>query len=439
MAAASAARELVGEVKARVQEELSVEVADLGYLPDADKLEAMIDEAYGRLADALPLDADEASELRNRLVDDILHYGPLHPFLADEAVTEICANGPDKVFIEVEGKMRRAEGAGFDDGDHLMRIVNQIGQTVNRRCDEAAPIMDARLPDGSRVNAVSDAVSIDGTALTIRKFPKERLSAEDFVKWGSASPAMMAFLTSAVAGRCSIVVAGGTGAGKTTLLNILSHAIPENERIITIEDAAELQLSHDDLVRMESRPANIEGAGRVTIHDLLRTALRMRPDRIIVGECRDAEALEMINAMTTGHDGSLTTVHANDVPTTFSRLEDMVRRCGVGYDSTTIKRMISQAVNLVVVVRRYVDGTRKIASITALTGSMEGDVISMEELFRFEPSGFDASGRQLGAFCGCGVPMDGIIDRIGSWGQSVDEDWFFDRFDPSEKGVSVWA
>lgn len=434
MSAASAARELVGEVKTRVQEELSIEVADLGYLPDADKLEAMIADIYGRLADALPLDEEEVTELRTCLVDDFLHYGPLHPFLADESVTEICANGPDKVFVEIEGKMRRAEGARFDDGDHLMRIINQIGQSVNRRCDEASPIMDARLPNGSRVNAVSDAVSIDGTALTIRKFPKERPGAEDYVRWGSASPAMMGFLSAAVAGRCSIVVAGGTGAGKTTLLNILSHAIPESERIITIEDAAELQLSHDDLVRMESRPANIEGAGRITIHDLLRTALRMRPDRIIVGECRDAEALEMINAMTTGHDGSLTTVHANDVLTTFSRLEDMVRRCGVGYDSTTIKRMISQAVNLVVVVRRYVDGTRKIASITALTGNMEGDVISMEELFRFEPSGFDASGRQLGAFHGCGMPMDNIIDRIGSWGQSVDEEWFFDRFDPMERG-----
>lgn len=434
--AATDTRGLAAEVKARVQDELSVEVADLGYLPDEDELEGMIGTIYGKIADALPLESEDAADLRRSLVDDFLHYGPLHPYLSDPAVTEVCANGPRNIFVEVDGRMRRAQGAGFDDEDHLMRIVNQIGQQVNRRCDEAAPIMDARLPDGSRVNAVSNSVSIDGAALTIRKFPAERLTAEDYVRWGSASPAMMAFLSAAVAGRCSIVVAGGTGAGKTTLLNILSHAIPENERIITIEDAAELQLSHDDLVRMESRPANIEGAGRITIHDLLRTALRMRPDRIIVGECRDAEALEMINAMTTGHDGSLTTVHANDVLTTFSRLEDMVRRCGIGYDSTTIKRMISQAVNLVVVVRRYVDGSRKIASITALTGGMEGDVIAKEELFRFEPASFDTSGRQLGEFCGCGVPMDGIIDRINSWGQAVDDDWFFDRHDP-ERGCSA--
>lgn len=434
--AATDVRGLAAEVKARVQEELSVEVADLGRLPDEDELEGMIGTIYGRMADVLPLNAEDAADLRRSLVDDFLHYGPLHPYLSDPTVTEVCANGPRDIFVEVNGRMCRAEGASFDSDDHLMRIVNQIGQQVNRRCDEAAPIMDARLPDGSRVNAVSRSVSIDGTALTIRKFPAERLTAEDYVRWGSASPAMMAFLAAAVAGRCSIVVAGGTGAGKTTLLNILSHAIPDDERIITIEDAAELQLSHDDLVRMESRPANIEGAGRITIHDLLRTALRMRPDRIIVGECRDAEALEMVNAMTTGHDGSLTTVHANDVPTAFSRLEDMIRRCGIGYDSTTIKRMISQAVNLVVVVRRYVDGSRKITSITALTGAMEGDTISKEELFRFEPAGFDASGRQLGGFCGCGVPMDGIIDRINSWGQAVDEDWFFDRFDP-ERGFSV--
>lgn len=429
-------RGLAAEVKARVQEELSVEVADLGYLPDEDELEGMIGAIYGKIADVLPLESEDAADLRRSLVDDFLHYGPLHPYLSDPAVTEVCANGPRNIFVEVDGKMRRAESTGFDDEDHLMRIVNQIGQQVNRRCDEAAPIMDARLPDGSRVNAVSNSVSIDGTALTIRKFPAEQLTVEDYVHWGSASPAMMAFLSAAVAGRCSIVVAGGTGAGKTTLLNILSHAIPEDERIITIEDAAELQLSHEDLVRMESRPANIEGAGRITIHDLLRTALRMRPDRIIVGECRDAEALEMINAMTTGHDGSLTTVHANDVLTTFSRLEDMVRRCGIGYDSTTIKRMISQAVNLVVVVRRYVDGSRKIASVTALTGGMEGDVIAKEELFRFEPASFDTSGRQLGEFCGCGVPMDGIIDRINSWGQAVDDDWFFDRHDP-ERGCSA--
>lgn len=434
--AATNARGLAAEVKTRVQEELSVEVADLGRLPDEDELEGMIGTIYGRMADVLPLNAEDAADLRRSLVDDFLHYGPLHEFLANPAITEVCANGPRDIFVEVNGRMHRAEGAGFDDEDHLMRIVNQIGQQVNRRCDEASPIMDARLPDGSRVNAVARSVSIDGTALTIRKFPAKRLDVNDFISWGSASPAMMAFLSAAVAGRCSVVVAGGTGAGKTTLLNILSHAIPEDERIITIEDAAELQLSHDDLVRMESRPANIEGAGRITIHDLLRTALRMRPDRIIVGECRDAEALEMVNAMTTGHDGSLTTVHANDVPTAFSRLEDMIRRCGIGYDSTTIKRMISQAVNLVVVVRRYVDGSRKIASITALTGGMEGSVISKEELFRFEPAGFDASGRQLGEFHGCGVPMDGIIDRINSWGQSVDNDWFFDRFDP-ERGFSV--
>lgn len=428
--AATDTRELAAEVKARVQEELSVEVADLGRQPDEIELEAMIGSIYGRIADVIPLDPKAVVDLRRSLVDDFLHFGPLHPHLADPAITEVCANGPLDIFVEIDGKMRRAKGAVFDDEDHLMRIVNQIGQQVNRRCGEAAPIMDARLPDGSRVNVVSRAVSINGTALTIRKFPAERPTAEDFVEWGSASPAMMDFLSAAVAGRCSIVVAGGAGAGKTTLLNILSRAIPEDERIITIEDAAELQLSHDNLVRMESRPANIEGAGRVSIHDLLQTALRMRPDRIIVGECRDVEALEMINAMTTGHDGSLTTVHANDVPTTFTRLEDMIRRCRASYDSATIKRMISQAVNLVVVVERFVDGSRKITSITALTGGMEGDAISKEELFRYEPTGFGASGRQLGEFCGCGVPMEVIIDRINSWGRAVDEDWFFDRYDP---------
>ena len=428
------AREVVAALKVRVQEELSIEVADLGHMPEAAELENMISRIYDALTYILPLGQDELAVLRQSLVDDFLHYGPLQPYLADPAVTEVCVNGPDKVFVEVDGHMQRVEDVRFDDEDHLRRIIDRIGQGVNRRCDENSPIMDARLPDGSRVNAVIGAISLDGSALTIRKFATERLSAEDYVGWGSASPAMMAFLAAAVAGRCSIVVAGGTGSGKTTLLNVLSQAIPEHERIVTIEDSAELQLAQDDLVRMESRPANIEGAGRITIHDLLRNALRMRPDRIIVGECRDTEALEMINAMTTGHDGSLTTVHANDVPTTFSRLEDMVRRCGIGYDSPTIKRMISQAVNLVVVVKRFADGSRKIVSITALTGTMEGGVISKEELFRYEPAGFGPSGKQLGCFCGCGVPMDSIIGRIESWGQEVDEDWFFDRCDPDREG-----
>lgn len=426
-------REVIAEVKARVQEELSIEVADLGFMPDADELEDMISRIYETLSYSLPLGQDELDDLRQDLVDDFLYFGPLQPFLADPAVTEICVNGPDSIFIEVDGRMQRAEGACFDSEAHLRRVIDQIGQGVNRRCDENSPIMDARLPDGSRVNAVIPPLALDGSVLTIRKFAKEAITAEGYVSWGSASPAMMAFLAAAVAGRCSIVVAGGTGSGKTTLLNILSHAIPEDERIITIEDSAELQLAQEDLVRMESRPANIEGAGLVTIHDLLRTALRQRPDRIIVGECRDAEALEMINAMTTGHDGSLTTVHANDVLTTFSRLEDMVRRCGIGYDSATIKRLISQAVNLVVIVKRFADGSRKVTSITALTGTMEGEVISKEELFRYEPLGFGQSGQQLGCFCGGGVPMDSIIERIESWGQSVDDDWFFDRYDPDER------
>lgn len=426
-------REVIAEVKERIQEELSIEVADLGYMPEATEIEEIISKIYESIAYVLPLKQDDLGTLRQSLVDDFLYFGPLQPYLTDPSVTEVCANGPDKIFIEVEGRMQRAQGAHFDGEDHLRRIIDQIGQGVNRRCDENSPVMDARLPDGSRVNAVISPVALDGSALTVRKFAKEQISAEDYVDWASASPAMMDFLRAAVAGRCSIVVAGGTGTGKTTLLNILSRAIPEGERIITIEDSAELQLAHENLVRMESRPANIEGAGKITIHDLLRNALRMRPDRIIVGECRDVEALEMINAMSTGHDGSLTTVHANDVLSTFSRLEDMVRKCGIGYDAATIKRLISQAVNLVVVIKKFVDGSRKIVSITALTGNMEGDVISKEELFRFEPSGFGESGHQLGCFVGSGVPMDAIISRIESWGQTVDDAWFFDRFDPDER------
>ena len=299
--------------------------------------------------------------------------------------------------------------------------------------------MDARLPDGSRVNAVIPPLAVNGTALTIRKFAKDRMSALDLLAAETLSPAMLAFLAAAVSGRCSIVVAGGTGSGKTTLLNVLSAFIPAHERIVTVEDAAELQLKQDDLVSLESRPPNIEGKGEVTIHDLVKNALRMRPDRIVVGEVRDVEALEIINAMTTGHDGSLTTIHANDAQTALSRLETMLLKSSSGYDAATVRKMIAQAVDLVVVIGRMLDGTRKILSVNAIAG-MEGPVISLEELFAFEQGPLLPGGRVSGAFAGAGFQPERVRNRIESWGVAYNPSWFFDRHEvgtrPAKEGAA---
>lgn len=438
--AESETRATVSMLKARVQDEVSARVADMGEAPDEARVTALIGEALGAYLTASPeLATLDGKELAREIADDFLRFGPLQSLLADDSVTEIAANGPWRIYVERKGRMEPEPSVRFDDEAHLRRIVDRIGTRVNRRCDDASPLMDARLPDGSRVNAVIPPLAVNGTALTIRKFAKDRMSALDLLAAETLSPAMLAFLAAAVSGRCSIVVAGGTGSGKTTLLNVLSAFIPTHERIVTVEDAAELQLKQDDLVSLESRPPNIEGKGEVTIHDLVKNALRMRPDRIVVGEVRDVEALEIINAMTTGHDGSLTTIHANDAQTALSRLETMLLKSSSGYDAATVRKMIAQAVDLVVVIGRMLDGTRKILSVNAIAG-MEGPVISLEELFAFEQGPLLPGGRVSGAFAGAGFQPERVRNRIESWGVAYNPSWFFDRHEvgtrPAKEGAA---
>ncbi len=438
--AESETRAAVSMLKARVQDEVSARVADMGEAPDEARVTALIGEALGAYLAASPeLATLDEKALAREIADDFLRFGPLQSLLADDSVTEIAANGPWRIYVERKGRMEPEPSVRFDDEAHLRRIVDRIGTRVNRRCDDASPLMDARLPDGSRVNAVIPPLAVNGTALTIRKFAKDRMSALDLLAAETLSPAMLAFLAAAVSGRCSIVVAGGTGSGKTTLLNVLSAFIPAYERIVTVEDAAELQLKQDDLVSLESRPPNIEGKGEVTIHDLVKNALRMRPDRIVVGEVRDVEALEIINAMTTGHDGSLTTIHANDAQTALSRLETMLLKSSSGYDAATVRKMIAQAVDLVVVIGRMLDGTRKILSVNAIAG-MEGPVISLEELFAFEQGPLLPGGRVSGAFAGAGFQPERVRNRIESWGVAYNPSWFFDRHEvgtrPAKEGAA---
>lgn len=438
--AESETRAAVSMLKARVQDEVSARVADMGEAPDEARVTALIGEALGAYLAASPeLATLDEKALAREIADDFLRFGPLQSLLADDSVTEIAANGPWRIYVERKGRMEPEPSVRFDDEAHLRRIVDRIGTRVNRRCDDASPLMDARLPDGSRVNAVIPPLAVNGTALTIRKFAKDRMSALDLLAAETLSPAMLAFLAAAVSGRCSIVVAGGTGSGKTTLLNVLSAFIPAYERIVTVEDAAELQLKQDDLVSLESRPPNIEGKGEVTIHDLVKNALRMRPDRIVVGEVRDVEALEIINAMTTGHDGSLTTIHANDAQTALSRLETMLLKSSSGYDAATVRKMIAQAVDLVVVIGRMLDGTRKILSVNAIAG-MEGPVISLEELFAFEQGPLLPGGRVSGAFAGAGFQPERVRNRIESWGVAYNPSWFFDRHEvgtrPTKEGAA---
>lgn len=438
--AESETRAAVSMLKAHVQDEVSARVADMGEAPDEARVTALIGEALGAYLTASPeLATLDGKALTREIADDFLRFGPLQSLLADDSVTEIAANGPWRIYVERKGRMEPEPNVRFDDEAHLRRIVDRIGTRVNRRCDDASPLMDARLPDGSRVNAVIPPLAVNGTALTIRKFAKDRMSALDLLAAETLSPAMLAFLAAAVSGRCSIVVAGGTGSGKTTLLNVLSAFIPAHERIVTVEDAAELQLKQDDLVSLESRPPNIEGKGEVTIHDLVKNALRMRPDRIVVGEVRDVEALEIINAMTTGHDGSLTTIHANDAQTALSRLETMLLKSSSGYDAATVRKMIAQAVDLVVVIGRMLDGTRKILSVNAIAG-MEGPVISLEELFAFEQGPLLPGGRVSGAFAGAGFQPERVRNRIESWGVAYNPSWFFDRHEvgtrPAKEGAA---
>ncbi len=314
----------------------------------------------------------------------MLGHGPIESLLRDPSVTEVMVNGPYSVYVERFGRLEKV-AAEFDDEQHLRRIIDRICSRVGRRVDEASPTVDARLPDGSRVNAVVPPIALDGSTLTIRKFAAVPLTVGDLLQYGTLTRQAAEFLDACVRGRRTILVSGGTGSGKTTILNVLSSFVPADERIVTIEDAAELQLVQDHVVRLESRPPNSEGRGTITTRDLVRNALRMRPDRIVVGEVRDAAALDMLQAMNTGHDGSLTTLHANTPRDALSRLETMVLMAGMDLPIRAIRDQISSAVDLILQVSRFKDGARKITHITEVTG-MEGDVVTLQDLFRYDTS-----------------------------------------------------
>jgi len=354
-------------------------------------------------------------------LDDLLGYGPIQPLLDDPDVSEVMVNGPKKVYVEKKGHLVKT-GVTFEDNDHVLKIIERIILPLGRRVDADSPTVDARLPDGSRVNAVILPVSIDGPSITIRKFRKDKLSMQQLIDFGSITAPMAEFLRACVIARLNIVISGGTGSGKTTLLNVMSGSIPEDERIITIEDAAELQLQQDHIVRLETKAANLDGKGIVTIRDLVRNALRMRPDRIVVGECRGGESLDMLQAMNTGHDGSLTTVHANTPRDVISRLETMVLMSGMDLPGRAIREQIAAAVDLIAHEARLSDGSRRITKITEVLG-LEGNQIVMQDIFEYKQTGLDAQGRIEGYFTATGsVPT--FLENLATRGLSIDHSIF---------------
>ncbi|EHI55607.1 hypothetical protein HMPREF9333_01322 [Johnsonella ignava ATCC 51276] len=324
----------------------------------------------------------EESRLAQEILDDVIGLGPIEPLLRDKSISEVMVNHAKQVYIERFGKLELTN-VMFRDDAHVLQVINRIVSPIGRRCDESTPMVDARLPDGSRVNAIIPPVALKGPSITIRKFSSKPLKVSDLIGYGSMSSQMASFLEGAVRGRCNVIVSGGTGSGKTTLLNVLSSYIPEGERIVTIEDAAELRLEQNHVVTLEARPANIEGKGQIAIRDLVKNALRMRPDRVIVGEVRSGETLDMLQAMNTGHDGSLTTVHANTPRDVISRLETMVMMAGMELPAKAIREQISSAIDIIVHQSRFRDGSRKVVNISEVLG-MEGDTVTIQDLFVFK-------------------------------------------------------
>lgn len=389
-ARAAGAADKYMDLKTRVQSKLLSELDHQNMDPTRpNEVRVHIEELFNAiLADeSMFLSKGERHNLFEAIVAEILGFGPLEILLRDDSVTEIMVNGPKNIFIEQKGLITRAN-VSFENDEHVLRILDRIVAPLGRRVDETSPLVDARLPDGSRVNAVIRPVALCGPTITIRKFSKKPLTVDDLIRFGSMTKEIADFLRACIIGRLNIVVSGGTGSGKTTLLNVLSSFIPNNERIVTVENAAELQLRQEHVVTLESRPPNIEGKGQITIQDLVVNCLRMRPDRIVVGECRSGEALDMLQAMNTGHDGSLTTAHANSPRDTISRLEVMCLMAGMDLPVRAIREQIASAVDLICQQNRLRDGSRKIEKITEVQG-MEGEVITMSDIFEFEQTGIE--------------------------------------------------
>ncbi len=365
---------------------------------------------------SVALNAQDRQILHQELYDEVMGLGPLEALLKDDTVNDILVNGPKRIFVERAGKLTLTD-ITFKDERHLLRIIDKIVSAVGRRVDESNPYCDARLADGSRFNCMVPPVAVDGSLVSIRKFKKEKLGIPDLVRFGAFTEEMAAYLQAAVSTRLNVIVSGGTGSGKTTTLNALSSFIANDERILTIEDTAELQLQQVHVGRMESRPPNVEGKGAVTQRDCLRNALRMRPDRIIVGETRGEEVIDMLQAMNTGHDGSMTTIHANSARDGISRLENMIAMSGIEMPIKAMRSQISSAVNLIVQASRLQDGSRRMTSITEITG-MEGEVISMQEIFRYERLGTESNGKIIGRFNATGI-RSAYSDRFRQWGYDL--------------------
>ena len=389
-------RDAYTDMKTRIQQKLIAELDPSMDITQTSEVRATIQEMFEAMLQeerSSVLSRSEKQKLFESIVAEILGFGPLEQFLGNDDITEIMVNGPKNVYIEQKGRIIKTP-VTFENNDHLMRIIDRIVAPLGRRIDEGSPMVDARLPDGSRVNAVIPPISLVGPTLTIRIFSKTPLTVENLIELGSITPEAVEFLKACVIAKVNVIISGGTGSGKTTLLNILSGFIPNNDRIVTIENAAELQLRQEHVVTLESRPPNVEGRGQVTIQDLVINSLRMRPDRIVVGDVRGGEALDMLQAMNTGHDGSLTTLHANSPRDMLARLETLVLMAGMDLPHRAIREQIASAVDLVVQQERMRDGTRKVTSISEIQG-MEGDVITMSEIFRFEQTGLE-NGRVIG-------------------------------------------
>jgi pilus assembly protein CpaF len=415
-------------MRQRAQESLFARIGtrlyDASLAPDQlravimQELQLIFDEIDATLSD------DNRRRLMSEVAEDVLGYGPIQEFLVDDEVTEIMVNATDPIYVERAGQIVQTTKR-FLTTDHLRRVVDRIVSEVGRRVDESSPMVDARLPDGSRVNAIIPPLAIDGPALTIRKFSKRSMSVEDLCGLQTLSPRLAQFIEVCVRSRCSILVSGGTGSGKTTLLNVASSFISGSERVVTIEDAAELRLQQRHIVRLEARPANIEGKGEVTIRDLVRNALRMRPDRVVVGEVRGAEALDMLQAMNTGHEGSLTTLHANTPRDALARLETMVLMAGLDLPLAAIRDQIASAIDLIIHVARLSDGTRRVVSVTDVDG-MEGNVIQMNDIFAFDyDAGLDEHGRYRGTVKPTGI-RPSFERKIRNHGYDLGTDLFTD-------------